>query len=158
MTIRTKGTSGGRVSRAAALALAAWLVGLGCAGDGEGEGEVESAAAAVTASADEEACMQDLVELERGLLEAAGEARASATCRADADCALVDLSVACLETCPTAVPASRARETRERAAALGEASCTAERRCAMHASCPPIRRAACVRGACVPDVAAWTNR
>lgn len=156
MTIRTKRTSGGRALRVVALALGVWLAALsGCADDGEVA--VEEAQVAVT-SAEEQACAQDLMDLERGLLEAAGEARASAACRVDADCALVDLSVSCLETCPTAVPASQAKETRARAAALGEETCTAERRCAMHASCPPIRRAACVRGACVPDVTAWTNR
>lgn len=119
---------------------------------------MESAAVAVTVSAEAQACEQELVELERGLLEAAGEARASAACRVDADCALVDLSASCLQTCPTAVPASQVKETRARAAALGDEVCTAERRCAMHASCPPISRAACVRGACVPDVTAWTTR
>jgi hypothetical protein len=133
-----------------------------CAGgEGDNEADPEIAAAeqqGLTFDAEAEACAQELVDLERELLTVTAQARDAVRCHSDKDCTLIDPSIACLEMCPTAVPAKQAQMTAERVAGLGGEACGSPRRCAVHATCPPIERATCVRGQCVPDLSAWTNR
>lgn len=160
-----------RRRRASALAgaLAAWATLAGtvssiaaCAGgEGDNGADPEIVAAeqqGLTLDAEAEACAQELIDVERELLAVTAEAREAARCHSDKDCTLFDPSIACLEMCKTAVPARQAPVTAERVASLGGDACRGPRRCAMHATCPPIERAACVRGQCVPDLSAWTNR
>jgi hypothetical protein len=145
--------------------LLVWLA--GCAGgeveeesglDTGGEAEMVAAREVPAAlDAEQQACAQDLVDLEGRILSVAGEARAAIKCRSADDCAVIDLSLSCMAMCPSAVPASQVEATHERLASMEE-SCAAPRDCSMHPSCPPIERAACVRGRCVPDVSAWINR
>jgi hypothetical protein len=136
----------------------------GCAAGEEGNtdgAELENIASTqegIALGAEEEACAQELIDLEREVLAVAAEARDAAPCHSDKDCTLIDPSIACLGMCPTAVPAGQAKQTAERVASLGGDACGGPRQCAVHATCPPIERATCVRGQCVPDLSAWTRR